>query len=67
MTLVTIAAGEFEMGESDADKFAIDTERPRHVVRFAEAFRMATFPVTNGELRRFQPDFAGTSPMSCPP
>jgi formylglycine-generating enzyme required for sulfatase activity len=53
-----IPAGEFVMGESDADKFANDTERPRHVVRFVEAFRMAAFPVTNAEFRRYTPDFA---------
>jgi formylglycine-generating enzyme required for sulfatase activity len=56
--LRVIPAGEFVMGESDADKFANDTERPRHGVRFAQAFRMAAFPVTNGEFRQYVADFA---------
>ena len=56
--LRVIPAGEFVMGGSDADKFANDTERPRHVVCFTGAFRMAVFPVTNGEFRCYVPDFA---------
>lgn len=48
---VTIPAGEFWMGESEGDKFANDTERPRHLVRIARPFRLAVFPVTRALLR----------------
>jgi len=60
-----IPAGEFVMGESDADKFANDTERPRHIVRIAP-FRLAAFPVTNAEFRRHAPDFAPDEPADLP-
>jgi formylglycine-generating enzyme required for sulfatase activity len=65
-TTVVVPAGEFEMGESDADKFANDTERPRHVVRIAAPFRMAAFPVTNADLRRFAPGFAAGESADLP-
>jgi formylglycine-generating enzyme required for sulfatase activity len=61
-----IPAGTFMMGENDADKFADDTERPRHVVRIAAPFRMAAFPVTNAALRRFAPRFAANEPDALP-
>jgi formylglycine-generating enzyme required for sulfatase activity len=60
-----IPADEFVMGESEADKFANDTERPRHVVRIA-AFRLAAFPVTNAEFRRHVPGFAADEPADWP-
>jgi formylglycine-generating enzyme required for sulfatase activity len=64
--LRVIPAGEFVMGESDTDKFANDTERPRHVVRFTASFRMAAFPVTNAEFRRYVPHFAADEPEELP-
>lgn len=54
----TIPAGAFSMGENVEDRFANDTERPLHVVRIRKAFRMAAFPVTVGEYRRWRPGFA---------
>jgi formylglycine-generating enzyme required for sulfatase activity len=51
--LRTIPAGECVIGESDDDKFALDTERPAHLVRIARPFRMGAFPVTVGEFRRY--------------
>lgn len=55
MTLVPIPAGQFWMGENANDKFANDTERPRHRVAVAE-FALARFPVTVAEFRAFRPD-----------
>jgi len=51
--LCTIPAGTCVIGESEADKFALDTERPAHVVRIAKPFRMAAFPVTVAEFREY--------------
>ena len=39
----------------DGDGFAFDNESPRHTV-FANAFEMASHPVTNGDFRRFVED-----------
>lgn len=47
-----IPEGEFLMGENNEDKFANDTERPRHPVKI-HSFQMARSPVTLGEYRRF--------------
>jgi len=55
--LCTIPAGECVIGESDDDKFALDTERPAHVVRMAKPFRMGAFPVTVSAFRRYAPNF----------
>lgn len=55
MTFVDLPAGEFWMGENANDKFANDTERPRHRVAVA-AFRLAAFPVTVAEFRAFRPE-----------
>lgn len=55
--LRAIPGGTFAMGESDGDKFANDTERPRHLVTVAP-FHLADFPVTVGEFRRLFPDHA---------
>jgi formylglycine-generating enzyme required for sulfatase activity len=54
----TIPAGAFEMGDNDTDKFANNTERPRHHVTIARPFRLGIFPVTVGEYRCLHPDFA---------
>jgi formylglycine-generating enzyme required for sulfatase activity len=53
--LVTIEGGRFLMGENPDDKFANDTERPRHKVN-VPAFRLGRAPVTIAEFRRFRPD-----------
>lgn len=53
--LITVAPGEFVMGESATDKFANDTERPAHSVKFSESFALGKFPVTVGEFRHFRP------------
>ncbi len=55
MNLVPVPAGEFWMGENANDKFANDTERPRHRVTVS-AFRLGAFPVTVAEFREFRPD-----------
>jgi formylglycine-generating enzyme required for sulfatase activity len=43
------------MGENPDDKFANDTERPRHLVRFVRGFSLAIHPVTIAEFRQFCP------------
>jgi formylglycine-generating enzyme required for sulfatase activity len=54
--MVELPAGEFVMGESEGDKFANDTERPAHAVRFRSRFALGKFPVTVGEFSKFQFD-----------
>lgn len=51
---IHLPGGEFQMGENDDDKFANDTERPRHTERVAP-FHLAATPVTIGQFRRFRP------------
>jgi formylglycine-generating enzyme required for sulfatase activity len=53
-----IPAGAFFMGENTDDKFANDTERPRHRVEIARSFVMMSFPVTVAEFRRWRPTHA---------
>jgi formylglycine-generating enzyme required for sulfatase activity len=62
---VTIPGGEFLMGENEGDKFANDTERPRHNV-FIPPFRLARFPVTVDEFRTFRPGHDPESPGNWP-
>lgn len=50
----TVAAGPFLMGSAD-DPAAFDRERPQHRVDLP-AFRIARFPVTNGQWQRFVHD-----------
>ncbi len=52
--MVILSDGEFLMGENEGDKFANDTERPAHSVKFARPFALGKFPVTAGEFRKFQ-------------
>lgn len=54
--MITLPPGEFVMGENAADKFANDTERPAHRVKFSETYALGKFPVTVGEFRYFRPD-----------
>jgi formylglycine-generating enzyme required for sulfatase activity len=56
--MVELPAGEFVMGENAGDKYANDTERPAHRVRFKECFALGKFPVTVGEFRRFHQEHA---------
>ena len=56
--MVVIPAGEFVMGENPGDKFANDTERPAHRVRFGSRFAIGKFPVTVGEYREHQHEHA---------
>ena len=51
--MVQLSAEEFLMGENPGDKFANDTERPAHRVKFASPFALAKFPVTVGEFSKF--------------
>ncbi|MDX2081961.1 MAG: formylglycine-generating enzyme family protein [Terrimicrobiaceae bacterium] len=62
---VPVPGGEFEMGENDDDKFANDTERPRHVETVA-TFLLAAGPVTIGDFRRFRPDHEPGLPEEWP-
>jgi formylglycine-generating enzyme required for sulfatase activity len=52
--MVELPADEYIMGENDGDKFANDTERPAHCVKFFENFAIGKFPVTVGEFRQFR-------------
>lgn len=63
--LVQIPHGKFLMGENDEDKFANDTERPRHPVTM-EAFEIGRFPVTLAEYRLFRPDHEAELPEDWP-
>lgn len=64
--VVPVPVTEFVMGASEDDKFATDTERPAHRVRFAHRFALGRFPVTVGEYRRFSPAHAPDDPASVP-
>lgn len=55
-SFAAIPAGEFEMGENDNDKFANDTERPRHRVSM-RAFELALSPVSVRDVRAVLPDY----------
>ena len=63
--LQELPGGTFFMGENDDDKFANDTERPRHRVDVA-SFRIADAPVTIGEFRRFRPGHESGLPPEWP-
>lgn len=56
--MVRLPAGEFWMGENADDKFALDTERPRHRVVIRRPFYLGTCPVTVGEFRAFRPEYS---------
>ncbi|MGH8047704.1 MAG: formylglycine-generating enzyme family protein [Chthoniobacterales bacterium] len=55
MNFLPLPGGTFFMGESDADKFANDTERPRREVTIPPGVEIAIDPVTVGEFRAFAP------------
>jgi formylglycine-generating enzyme required for sulfatase activity len=51
--MVLLPNGQFAMGENENDKFANDTERPRHLVTISSKVAIGRFPVTAAEFRRF--------------
>jgi formylglycine-generating enzyme required for sulfatase activity len=51
--MVVLPAGCFAMGENENDKFANDTERPRHFVTISDNIAIGKFPVTVAEFRAF--------------
>jgi formylglycine-generating enzyme required for sulfatase activity len=53
--MITLPPDEFMMGENASDKFANDTERPAHRVKFIKHFALGKSPVTVGEFRNFRP------------
>jgi formylglycine-generating enzyme required for sulfatase activity len=57
--MVQLRAGEFMMGENEGDKFANDTERPAHQVKISASFALGKFPVTAGEIRKFNAGHSG--------
>jgi formylglycine-generating enzyme required for sulfatase activity len=63
--LLPIPGGSFLMGENDDDKFAGDTERPRHCVRLAP-FLLGSAPVTLREFRGFHPGHEPELPADWP-
>jgi formylglycine-generating enzyme required for sulfatase activity len=63
--LLEIPGGTFFMGENDDDKFANDTERPRHSVT-VPSFRLGRSPVTIGEFRQFRPGHESGLPSEWP-
>ncbi len=50
---LVVPRGRFEMGENADDRFADDTERPRHRVTIPWPFGIGVFPVTVGEFHAF--------------
>jgi len=55
--MVLVPAGVFQMGASESDRFANDTERPAHEVKI-QSFVLGKMPVTVAQYRCFQPDHA---------
>ena len=51
--MVVLPSGQFAMGENENDKFANDTERPRHPVTISSKVAISRFPITEAEFRRF--------------
>jgi formylglycine-generating enzyme required for sulfatase activity len=64
--MMTLVPGEFMMGENPEDKYANDTERPRHRVRLLMPFALGRFPVTVAEYRQFRPAHAPEEPGAWP-
>lgn len=57
--LVTVPPGECVVGSAGDDRFATDTERPAHKVRFEAPFGLGRFPVTVQAFSRFRPEHGG--------
>jgi len=63
--LVLIPGGSFWMGENEEDKFASDTERPRHFVE-VKPFCLGKNLVLLEEYRAFRPDHEAELPAEWP-
>ena len=50
--LITIPAGPFLMGSSEADRQALDNEKPQHEVSLPE-FKIGKYPVINAQFEQF--------------
>ncbi len=55
--MVLVPAGVFQMGASESDRFANDTDRPAHEVQ-VQSFALGKIPVTVAQYRCFQPGHA---------
>ena len=62
---MVLPGGEFLMGENEEDKYANDTERPRHPVTVLP-FEIGRNPVTIGEYREFRPAHEPDLPADWP-
>lgn len=51
--LVTVPAGRFVMGSGKDDRWALESEKPRHEVELRYAYRIARFPVTVGQYLEY--------------
>jgi formylglycine-generating enzyme required for sulfatase activity/tRNA A-37 threonylcarbamoyl transferase component Bud32 len=49
--MVSVLAGEFKMGSSDADRYASDDEKPQHTV-YLDAFWIDKYEVTNALYKK---------------
>lgn len=58
--MVSLPGGDFLMGEHPDDKFATDSERPRHRVTIRHPFAMGRFPVTVAQ-------YVAWTGETCPP
>jgi len=56
MTLLSVPAGEFQMGAPAGEKERQDYETPVHKVKITQPFFIGKFEVTNAQYRRFRPD-----------
>ena len=63
--MVEVPSGTFLMGENEEDKYANDTERPRHEVS-VDRFEIGRDPVTIGQFRVFRPDHEPGLPVDWP-
>ncbi len=54
--LKLIPAGEFLMGSTDGDKYALNLEKPQHRVRITKPFYLGVTEVTRGQFRVFVDD-----------
>jgi formylglycine-generating enzyme required for sulfatase activity len=51
--MVVVPHGGYHMGAEAGDAHAVDSERPRHAIRFDRGFAMSITEVTVGDYRRF--------------
>jgi formylglycine-generating enzyme required for sulfatase activity len=60
MKLSLIPSGEFMMGSPDDDEYAIEYEKPRHLVRITRPFYLAATEVTQSQYKKIM----GSNPSS---